>query len=571
MVSVDSRRKARIASRDLAADVVARVLQQIFGDLLGDRRSARRAAAGRPLLRRIIEDRADQAREVDPVMREEVLVLGRDEGVDDERRIFVIGQLDPALAGEGLDRRAVIAADVGRQRRLVGEQRLRRRQAAREIDPHRGEQGEQRERRPRSTRRTHRACPPRVDALVHPLVEGDEVGQRPVGDVQALELHSAQASSLFGGKRGKRVNVARARRDVGFDRLGERKHDPGALLGIAQQQFVVGIADDSRLRTAPRALPARRRTWKAAKRCGFGPQLEPAGGFADQPRGKVGRRAHLRAHREIGENRRRPTPLARSSVAVAVLARREARGFRVRGDVGQRIDARAARQRVGRAVDMERNEHRGVEPPGDGGALVERQIAVVVAGHRDAHPARVRPARREARGRAPGSAPFRATWPETLVAPGSRPPWPASITTIGRPARRRRRRRCGRWPAAGRSTVRLGLARVADRGRATASSDAHRGRRATASRNAGQRAAPSPVPRHRSAKSLNPNLVSAQPMYHANMVNGEMYRRFRASDACAGCGGRTRDANRNSISGLPPENHAAASAMDRGSTRLTLE
>ena len=69
-----------------------------------------------------------------PAMAEEGLVLGRDEGVDDQRRIFVIGQLDPPLAGEGLDRIAVIAAHVGRQRRLVGEQLLRARQAGGEID-----------------------------------------------------------------------------------------------------------------------------------------------------------------------------------------------------------------------------------------------------------------------------------------------------------------------------------------------------------------------------------------------------------------------------------------------------
>ena len=89
-------------------------------------------------LRRIVEHRADQARIIDPAMAEEGLVLGRNEGVDDQRRIFVIGQLDPPLAGEGLDRIAVIAADVGRQRRLVGEQLFGARQAGRETDEHHG-------------------------------------------------------------------------------------------------------------------------------------------------------------------------------------------------------------------------------------------------------------------------------------------------------------------------------------------------------------------------------------------------------------------------------------------------
>ena len=32
---------------------------------------------------------------------------------------------------------------------------------------------------------------------------------------------------------------------------------------------------------------------------------------------------------------------------------------------------------------MQRDEHRRIEPPRNGGALVERQISVVIAGHRD--------------------------------------------------------------------------------------------------------------------------------------------------------------------------------------------
>ncbi len=68
-------------------------------------------------------------------MAEEGLVLGGDEGIDDEPGIFVEIEFDPALAGIGANRVAVIAADVGRQRRLVGEQLLRARQAGREQQP----------------------------------------------------------------------------------------------------------------------------------------------------------------------------------------------------------------------------------------------------------------------------------------------------------------------------------------------------------------------------------------------------------------------------------------------------
>ena len=90
----------------------------------------------------IIEHRAEQARIVDAAMGEEGLVLGREEGVDQQRREFVIGELDAPLAGEGLDRIAVEVADVGRQRRLVGEQLLRAGQAGGETDPDRGEKQE---------------------------------------------------------------------------------------------------------------------------------------------------------------------------------------------------------------------------------------------------------------------------------------------------------------------------------------------------------------------------------------------------------------------------------------------
>ena len=41
--------------------------------------------------------------------------------------------------------------------------------------------------------------------------------------------------------------MARVRRNVGFDCLGEREHDLRAMLGVAQKQFVIGIAEIARL------------------------------------------------------------------------------------------------------------------------------------------------------------------------------------------------------------------------------------------------------------------------------------------------------------------------------------
>ena len=133
-------------------------------------------------------------------MVEEILVLGRNERLDDQRRDLVVGQIDAAFAGEGLDWSAVVTANVGRQRRLIGQQLLRRRQAGREIEPDRGEQGEHSEAAP-GDEADPSPPPPRTQALAHPLVEGDEIGELPVGNVQTLELHSEAASSPFDWRR----------------------------------------------------------------------------------------------------------------------------------------------------------------------------------------------------------------------------------------------------------------------------------------------------------------------------------------------------------------------------------
>ncbi|GAA3253273.1 hypothetical protein GCM10020258_10380 [Sphingomonas yabuuchiae] len=83
----------------------------------------------------IVDDRARQAGIIDAAMLEEALVLRRQEGTDKERRIFIVGQLDPALARIGLDRGAVDSAHMGRQRRLIGLERVDRGQVADEHEP----------------------------------------------------------------------------------------------------------------------------------------------------------------------------------------------------------------------------------------------------------------------------------------------------------------------------------------------------------------------------------------------------------------------------------------------------
>ena len=153
---------------------------------------------------RVIEDRLDRAWIIDSVMAEERLVLGRDKGVDHERRDLVVGQVDSALASEGLDRLAVVAADVGRQRRLIGEQLLGRGQARCKIEPHPGDQDEQRKSAPGQPAEPA-ARPQWVDALVHSPVEGDQVRKLPGRGGQSVELHSRQRLAASGRREKLRI------------------------------------------------------------------------------------------------------------------------------------------------------------------------------------------------------------------------------------------------------------------------------------------------------------------------------------------------------------------------------
>ena len=132
-------------------------------------------------------------------------------------------------------------------------------------------------------------------------------------------------------------------------------------------------------------MPARRSTWKAAKRCGSGRSSKRPGRLPDHPHREIGRGRHLRAHDEVREQAPRPS---RRRIAVTARIERggERRGLGVRSDVGQRIDARPARQRIFRAVHVQRDEHRRVEPPRHRRAIVEAERAAAVVGHGDAHP-----------------------------------------------------------------------------------------------------------------------------------------------------------------------------------------
>ena len=115
-----------------------------------------------------------------------------------------------------------------------------------------------------------------------------------------------------------------------------------------------------------------------------------------------------------------------------VLALGEQGRLAVGGDLGQGVDGGAARRVVGgRGVGVDRDEQVGVEPAGDPVAVLEHQIAVVLAGHARPAPAPRRRARRAWRGASASVMSFSGRSVKGEAAPGSWPPWPGSITTSG--------------------------------------------------------------------------------------------------------------------------------------------
>ena len=110
---------------------------------------------------------------------------------------------------------------------------------------------------------------------------------------------------------------------------------------------------------------------------------------------------------------------------------------------------------------------------------------------------------------------FSWTWPETLVAPGSRPPWPASITTIGRPLRIRR----GVNAVVGRRRQVDGQACLGGRAAAAADQrDGNRGgRNGTVTAAPGNRATAS-----RACYVIANQVIEPKRLYHANLVNANL-------------------------------------------------
>ena len=102
----------------LAADGGVAGQQDVLGNLLGDGRTAFQTAPARQV-QHIVGHGPAEARNIDAAMLEEMLVLGRQEGLDHDRRDFVVGHEDPALLRELADQGPVPGIDPRRRRRAI--------------------------------------------------------------------------------------------------------------------------------------------------------------------------------------------------------------------------------------------------------------------------------------------------------------------------------------------------------------------------------------------------------------------------------------------------------------------
>ena len=121
----------------LALDILVVRQQEVLGHLLGDGRGADHAAA-RLHRAQIGDDGADDALNVEAAMLVEILVLGRDESLDDALGNGGDGHVDAPLARELGDEPAVIGVDARHHRRLVFGEHLVVRQFLGHFPQHEG-------------------------------------------------------------------------------------------------------------------------------------------------------------------------------------------------------------------------------------------------------------------------------------------------------------------------------------------------------------------------------------------------------------------------------------------------
>ena len=90
-------------------------------------------------------------------------------------------------------------------------------------------------------------------------------------------------------------------RDVGLDRLGKRQRDGRAVLGRAQQQFVIGVADVASFEQDGRRIGAAKHM-ESGEAVRVWTHVEPARRLVDEAGGEVGRLSQPVIDRMLAES-----------------------------------------------------------------------------------------------------------------------------------------------------------------------------------------------------------------------------------------------------------------------------
>ena len=392
------------------ADIARLVGQkQVLGDLLRDRRSTHRAAR----THHVGEDRSDDAGIVKTAMLEERPVLRSQIGTHQQRREFLVSQLDAALARIAVDRRAVIAAHIGRQRRLIGFQTVYRRQVAGKKEPDDNPAKQDCARRIRRDPKPLELpiVPPQCDCPVHFMAQADlQPGtlRHIIHHAERLEPDRWRGKQFVSGRRRsiaqpvpagnsemqfcfKLSPLCQLSREVDFHGAPDAAGDVGlaAIRGQSFQIVRVGhIADFEQDRRHVGGLQDDEARHAVIVRA----EGDEAGRLALQQVGEPCRGVHRFALGKVKQDRRHLAALPGEVDAIddvsPVLALGEQLCFAVRGDFGQGVDCRAVCRAAGQGtVGMNGYEQVGLDGMGDFRALAKDQEAVVFPRQCDAHPA----------------------------------------------------------------------------------------------------------------------------------------------------------------------------------------
>ncbi len=403
---------------ELAGNRIFVAKQHVLGDLLGDRGTAHRALA-RAHLAGVIEHRVGGTGEIDAAMAEEGPVLGCEIRFDQRGGKIDILQLDTAFARVGMDDLAIDAAHHGRQRGFVIEQALGIGKPARKKRPSEC-QHDQAQRQ-----QTDAPAKPAIPAPVaqEPVARSAEIVTHAVTDclksgllghrgpkicrraLSTLELTRAitnrravnrAGSARIGGRCAGRSD--RCRRlfqqvfaladEIDADRARHHLGKAGAAFGRGQALCLVAVGDEAAL-VEHRGYVGRPQHFQRRGTARLGVEGDRPLAFALDQRGEFGGFALGTALRQFDEDGVHRIALPGDVLPVdpvrAVLALGKARRRLARCTIRKRVDASPCHLgRLPGGIGVDGKKQVGAQPPRDFVALGVQQVAVLVAGQRNA-------------------------------------------------------------------------------------------------------------------------------------------------------------------------------------------